>query len=55
MPLLPLLGRYTTDLTSTSNKGRIIYTYHIIENHEREYDARNWLQPTKEGFTKLYA
>ncbi|KAG6079849.1 hypothetical protein E4U30_004264 [Claviceps sp. LM220 group G6] len=39
---------------NTSAKGRIIYTFHIIEGHEREYDERNWLQPTGEGFTKLY-
>ncbi|KAF4122669.1 phytanoyl-CoA dioxygenase family protein [Geosmithia morbida] len=39
---------------NTSGKGRIIYTYHIIENDETVYDARNWLQPPPEGFTKLY-
>jgi ectoine hydroxylase-related dioxygenase (phytanoyl-CoA dioxygenase family) len=38
-----------------SQKGRIIYTFHIIEGAEGfEYDERNWLQPPKEGFTKLY-
>ncbi|KAH6899723.1 hypothetical protein B0T10DRAFT_3479 [Thelonectria olida] len=36
-----------------SQKGRIIYTFHIIEGDGREYDKRNWLQPPKEGFTKL--
>ncbi|XWW95852.1 hypothetical protein V2A60_003820 [Cordyceps javanica] len=40
---------------NTSPKGRIIYTFHIIEAHGTEYDERNWLQPPKQGFTKLYA
>jgi len=39
---------------NTSQKGRIIYTYHIIENEDRQYDEKNWLQPPQEGFTKLY-
>ncbi|KAG5931237.1 hypothetical protein E4U53_001880 [Claviceps sorghi] len=39
---------------NTSSKGRIIYTFHIIEGHDRRYDERNWLQPTEAGFTKLY-
>ncbi|KAG5973201.1 hypothetical protein E4U55_000627 [Claviceps digitariae] len=39
---------------NTSSKGRIIYTFHIIEGHDRTYDERNWLQPTGTGFTKLY-
>lgn len=39
---------------NTSTKGRIIYTFHVIEGEGREYDERNWLQPPKEGFTKLY-
>ncbi|ATY65568.1 phytanoyl-dioxygenase family [Cordyceps militaris] len=39
---------------NTSQKGRIIYTFHVIEGQDREYDERNWLQPPKEGFTKLY-
>lgn len=39
-----------------SQKGRIIYTFHIIEGgDERVYDAKNWLQPPTEGFTKLYS
>ncbi|KUI62900.1 Phytanoyl-CoA dioxygenase domain-containing protein 1 [Cytospora mali] len=39
-----------------SQKGRIIYTFHIIEGEEaRKYDERNWLQPPAEGFTKLYS
>ncbi|KAK3903131.1 hypothetical protein C8A05DRAFT_33130 [Staphylotrichum tortipilum] len=39
-----------------SSKGRIIYTFHVIEGAEGwEYDGRNWLQPPEEGFTKLYA
>lgn len=36
-----------------SQKGRIIYTFHIIEGDGREYDERNWLQPPQEGLTKL--
>lgn len=39
---------------NTSEKGRVIYTFHIIEWDGCEYDARNWLQPPDEGFTKLY-
>ncbi|MCJ1475062.1 hypothetical protein MMC13_003722 [Lambiella insularis] len=35
-----------------SPKGRIIYTFHVIEG-ESEYDERNWLQPPEEGFTRL--
>ncbi|KAF4443130.1 hypothetical protein F53441_11563 [Fusarium austroafricanum] len=38
---------------NTSQKGRIIYTFHIIEGQDKDYDERNWLQPPKEGFTKL--
>ncbi|CAM1500979.1 Fc.00g101410.m01.CDS01 [Cosmosporella sp. VM-42] len=38
---------------NTSQKGRIIYTFHIIESEDRDYDKRNWLQPPREGFTKL--
>ncbi|KAM0339986.1 hypothetical protein ACHAPU_010703 [Fusarium lateritium] len=40
---------------NTSPKGRIIYTFHIIEGQEKDYDTKNWLQPPKEGFTKLYS
>lgn len=40
---------------NTSQKGRIIYTFHIIEGGDRDYDQSNWLQPPKEGFTKLKA
>lgn len=36
-----------------SENSRFIYTFHIIEG-EHEYDERNWLQPPKAGFTKLY-
>ncbi|KAH8685859.1 hypothetical protein BGZ60DRAFT_523133 [Tricladium varicosporioides] len=36
-----------------SSKGRIIYTFHVIEGEGAIYDERNWLQPPKEGFTKL--
>ncbi|KAM3550925.1 hypothetical protein MY1884_007997 [Beauveria asiatica] len=39
---------------NTSARSRIIYTFHIIEGQDREYDERNWLQPPKEGFTKLF-
>lgn len=39
---------------NTSQKGRIIYTFHIIENEGKRYDQRNWLQPPAEGFTKLF-
>lgn len=37
---------------NTSGKGRMIYTFHVIEG-ENVYDRRNWLQPPKEGFTDL--
>ncbi|KAF4987172.1 hypothetical protein FGRMN_10511 [Fusarium graminum] len=40
---------------NTSTKGRIIYTFHIIEGQAKDYDAKNWLQPPKEGFTRLYS
>ncbi|MCJ1324740.1 hypothetical protein MMC10_001402 [Thelotrema lepadinum] len=36
-----------------SQKGRIIYTFHLIDGCY-EYDERNWLQPPKEGFSQLY-
>jgi hypothetical protein len=36
-----------------SGKSRFIYTFHVIEG-EHEYDARNWLQPPKEGFSRLH-
>ncbi|KAI1178630.1 hypothetical protein F4777DRAFT_80215 [Nemania sp. FL0916] len=40
---------------NTSQKGRIIYTFHVIEGDgSAAYDGRNWLQPPEEGFTKLY-
>ncbi|MCJ1398733.1 hypothetical protein MMC11_001934 [Xylographa trunciseda] len=35
-----------------SSKGRMIYTFHVIEGGN-EYDARNWLQPPEGGFTRL--
>lgn len=39
-----------------SQKGRIIYTFHVIEGEEAAaYDTRNWLQPPAEGFTRLYS
>ncbi|KAG8417156.1 hypothetical protein J3459_012576 [Metarhizium acridum] len=40
---------------NTSLKGRIIYTFHIIEAEGTKYDERNWLQPPEGGFTKLYS
>ena len=36
-----------------SQKGRIIYTFHMIEG-SNEYDEKNWLQPPGEGFTSLH-
>jgi len=36
-----------------SSKGRIIYTFHVIEGCDAVYDERNWLQPPKGGFTNL--
>ena len=38
---------------NVSQKGRIIYTFHVIEGAGAVYDCRNWLQPPEEGFTKL--
>lgn len=38
---------------NTSSKGRIIYTFHVIEGYGTAYDERNWLQPPKGGFTDL--
>ncbi|EOD53018.1 putative phytanoyl- dioxygenase protein [Neofusicoccum parvum UCRNP2] len=35
-----------------SEKSRFIYTFHCIEG-ENEYDKLNWLQPPKEGFSRL--
>ena len=39
---------------NTSQKGRMIYTFHVIEGEE-EYDERNWLQVPggPEAFTRL--
>lgn len=37
---------------NTSAKGRMIYTFHIIEGEE-VYDERNWLQPPAQGFSRL--
>ncbi|RDW91147.1 clavaminate synthase-like protein [Coleophoma crateriformis] len=36
-----------------SQKGRIIYTFHVIEGQGSVYDERNWLQPPKGGFTRI--
>lgn len=38
---------------NVSDKGRIIYTFHVIEGEGAEYDERNWLQPPEGGFTAL--
>lgn len=35
-----------------SEKSRFIYTFHCIEGRN-EYDRLNWLQPPKEGFSRL--
>lgn len=37
---------------NTSDKSRIIYTFHVIEG-DQTYDERNWLQPPDVGFSKL--
>ncbi|XXH03807.1 hypothetical protein Hte_010213 [Hypoxylon texense] len=37
-----------------SQKGRIIYTFHVIEGEGAKYDERNWLQPPAGGFTRVY-
>lgn len=38
-----------------SGKSRFIYTFHMIEGGDGSvYDQRNWLQPPREGFSKLY-
>lgn len=37
---------------NTSNKSRFIYTFHVIEQSSR-YDEKNWLQPPKDGFSRL--
>ncbi|MCJ1445779.1 MAG: hypothetical protein MMC23_006284 [Stictis urceolatum] len=39
---------------NTSQKGRIIYTFHCIEGGDI-YDEKNWLLKPKEGFTRLAA
>lgn len=38
---------------NTSEKGRIIYTFHVIEGKGAAYDGRNWLQPPEDGFTVI--
>ncbi|RDH23991.1 phytanoyl-CoA dioxygenase [Aspergillus niger ATCC 13496] len=41
---------------NTGDKSRFAYTFHVIEGAEGwRYDERNWLQPTGEGFSRLYA
>lgn len=38
-----------------SDRPRPAYTFHVIDTHETEYPADNWLQPTARlPFTKLY-
>ncbi|PYI08783.1 phytanoyl-CoA dioxygenase [Aspergillus sclerotiicarbonarius CBS 121057] len=40
---------------NTGDRSRFAYTFHVIEGAEGwKYDERNWLQPTGEGFSKLY-
>lgn len=39
-----------------SDRSRYAYTFHVIEGAEGwVYDERNWLQPPKEGFSRLNA
>jgi ectoine hydroxylase-related dioxygenase (phytanoyl-CoA dioxygenase family) len=38
---------------NVSGKSRFIYTFHVIEG-ENKYDEKNWLQPPKDGFSRLY-
>lgn len=39
---------------NTSNKSRFIYTFHVIEQSgSSRYDEKNWLQPPKDGFSRL--
>lgn len=38
---------------NSSQKSRIIYTFHVIEGEGAVYDERNWLQPPEGGFTRL--
>lgn len=38
---------------NSSQRSRLIYTFHVIEG-ANSYDARNWLQPGTEGFSRLY-
>lgn len=41
---------------NTSPNSRFAYTFHVIEGGEGwEYDARNWLQPPENGFSRLYS
>lgn len=37
-----------------SGKSRFIYTFHVIEG-DNKYDERNWLQPPRKGFSKMYS
>ncbi|RAL06083.1 phytanoyl-CoA dioxygenase family protein [Aspergillus ibericus CBS 121593] len=40
---------------NTGDRSRFAYTFHVIEGAEGwTYDERNWLQPTGEGFSRLY-
>ena len=37
-----------------NDKSRHAYTFHVIETQHTSYSKENWLQPTLEGFPKLY-
>ncbi|PWY96522.1 phytanoyl-CoA dioxygenase family protein [Aspergillus sclerotioniger CBS 115572] len=40
---------------NTGDRSRFAYTFHVIEGAEGwKYDERNWLQPTGEGFSRLF-
>lgn len=38
---------------NVSEKGRIAYTFHVIEGEGTVYDERNWLKKPKTGFTRI--
>ncbi|CAO1627633.1 unnamed protein product [Sympodiomycopsis kandeliae] len=42
---------------NTSDKSRFIYTFHMVETDQAQYDEKNWLQPAnpEEGFSRLYS
>ncbi|OOF94651.1 hypothetical protein ASPCADRAFT_50956 [Aspergillus carbonarius ITEM 5010] len=40
---------------NTGDRSRFAYTFHVIEGAEGwKYDEKNWLQPTGEGFSRLF-